>query len=165
MARREWRGAAEIWNDLIQPIEGWVIDFGAGSGQFWNYARLPDQLVFVDLVFYVVPQRQLILNHVLHPAFKSHSIAAITALGLTEYILDLKALLEIWHDLLIPGGKLLFTSSPPIPANLLRRLAFRDVHPRSDRNVSQLLASPNWKPLLDPPVHKGWQSIFAAEST
>jgi len=167
IARKEWKTAASLWDEYIAPTKGWVVDMGAGNGGFWEFVTPPDMLLLLDIsASYgkIDSSGRRVTGDAVHPPLKDGSLDCIVSLGLIEYFKELEPVLLKWRSLVRPGGKILFSNSPPIVPNLARSLVGRDVHPRSDNSIRELLRRTGWDVYPDMPHRGGWQSLFCAHT-
>jgi len=155
-----------LWHWNLEPTVGWTVDFGAGNGGFWAATGRPKQLVLVDIVddFTNATPGPWVIADARLPPFAPGSVGCIVALGLSEYIDDLEELLARWRGIVRTGSGLLLSNSPPVIPNLLRWVCGLGARPRRDSAVISALERTGWKRLTPSPLHKGWQTIFAARA-
>jgi len=160
----EWNAAAGLWSKHIAPVSGWTIDLGAGNGSYWDLVERPHKLLWLDITsgFTNTSKAIRITADTQEPPLADGSIECIVALGLTEYLEDIEGVFSTWRKLVSDQGKILFTTSPPLLTNRLRRLISPDVHIREDDEILNALHETGWRLIHPAPVHAGWQSLFAA---
>ncbi len=163
----EWKAAADVWNRHISPVSGWTVDMGAGNGGFWNYVEKPQKIALLD----IAPRFKMfsaagfrVIGNAVEPSFRVASVECIVALGLIEYLDNLVETLTIWREITGDNGRILFSNSPKIIPNALRRLFCFVVRPRSDEIVKEALRESGWRVCENIPVCAGWQSLFAARA-
>lgn len=112
--KAEFGAAASLWNSYIEPVDGWVLDLGAGSGNFYSDLGFPKKLVMLDIArsYPSLPGAIRVNADARSTPFKENTFAALVSLGLSEYIMDMQSALNIWRSLVYPGGKLLLTGRP-----------------------------------------------------
>ncbi|MCF7809697.1 class I SAM-dependent methyltransferase [bacterium] len=166
IALSEWKAAARLWNEYMSSVSGWTIDIGAGNGGFWDLVKRPENLVCLDIStgFVKNPDINRVVANAINPPFSDCVIECIVALGLTEYLTDIEEVFSKWRNLVSDGGKILFTGSPPLLMNRLRKLFSPDVNIRNDDEIVKMLQITGWRLLHPKPVHAGWQSLFVAEA-
>ncbi len=165
LAQREWQTAARLWREYIEPVDGLIIDFGAGNGEFWNLLKIDKDLVFIDnLNIFENRLANRIVANANQPPIKSKKASAIVALGLIEYIDDIDELFKAWRLIAAPAAKLLLSNSPPIFVNLLRKYSDLKAIPRSDEAIWENLEKNGWQVLRESLRRSGWQSLITARS-
>ncbi|MDP8240724.1 MAG: methyltransferase domain-containing protein [Candidatus Hatepunaea meridiana] len=165
--RSEWKAAAQLWNEHFAPFKGWTVDLGAGKGGFWNLVEPPGKLFLLDITrCFSKDNNDLpkVIADACHPPFKENSVDCVVALGLTEYLEDISQFFTVLREVVSENGKILFSSSPPIVPNIIRKTIGLGVYPRSDIEILQTLERTGWKVYSAMPVQAGWQSLFAARS-
>lgn len=167
IAIKEWNAAAKIWDEFIQPVDGWTVDFGAGNGGFWNHVTNCHRLVLSDIgTGYKLTGREFarVGADAVAPPFKDESLSCVVALGLIEYIDDIDELFRNWRRLVKDNASLLITNSPPVIQNKLRRsFGFCSIV-RSDNEVISTMKRTGWKLIPDSVTRAGWQTILAARA-
>jgi hypothetical protein len=166
IALSEWKAAGRLWDKSIAPVSGWTVDLGAGNGGFWDLVERPKKLICLDIStgFDKISDTNRIVADALILPFADCLIECIVALGLTEYLRDIVEVFSIWRKLVSDHGKILFTSSPPLLMNGLRKLVSPDINIRNDGEILEALRATGWKLIHPAPVHAGWQSLFAAKT-
>jgi len=167
IALTEWTAAAGLWNKWIAHVDGWTVDFGAGNGGFWDLVEKPADLLLVDISsgLFENADEQRIVADALNPPFRTASINCIVALGLLEYFKDPVKAFSQWRNIMVDGGKMILSNSPPLFQNKLRKMARLGVFPRTDEEIIKALRISGWIIYPESQVHAGWQSLFVAQAS
>lgn len=164
LARREWQTAADLWHRHVGHVEGWVIDFGAGNGEFWTLVEPSARLILSDVALEdsltSIEASRIVMDATV-PCIRKGSISAIVALGLLEYLPNLKETFKRWRWIAADDCSLVVTSSPPTVFNYMRFMIDRTMQIRQDEYILRCLAETGWQ-ILDKPIRSGWQSQFVA---
>ena len=140
---------------------------GAGHGGFWDFVEKPQKLALLDIAsgFEVIDADGIrVIGNADQPPFRVVSVECIVALGLIEYLDNLVETLTIWREITGDNGRILFSNSPKIIPNTLRKLFGFGALPRSDETVKEALKESGWQVCENVPVRAGWQSLFAARA-
>lgn len=167
IAREELTAASKLWNAKFARLNGWILDLGAGGGGFWNLCTPPQKLIAIDLIPSIAPSTTYSFRISGDASFlpvETHSISAILALGLLEYIPDLEALFLDWRRVCKEDALLLVSNSPPILPNRLRRWMGLGAIPRSDEEIIGTLIKCGWCVLDGSGSRAGWQSFIMAKT-
>ncbi len=112
----------------VSNIEGIFLNLGCGVCQF-PILSFKNEIIYIDHVLRTLisaksknPQSCFLAAEAMSLPLKDNVACCIVAIGLTEYIESAESWLAEMIRLLVPGGWLLFTSSPDNALNRLRRL-------------------------------------------
>ena len=167
IAQSELKCAAELWKMYCENLSGWAVDFGSGSGSFWDYVNPPSKLLLSDLSKEYKNSKSpslRIVSDVTIPPIEDDSIKCIVALGLIEYLPDLNSQFRTFRRLSKSDGLFLLSNSPPICANKIRSYLMSDVLLRSDIEVKQSLNQAGWSVLSGTLRHAGLQTLMLAKA-
>ena len=167
VAREELICASELWNTHCENVTGWTVDFGSGSGCFWDLVTPPQRLLLTEISKLYTsgfPFRHRIVADANNPPIKDQSVECIVALGLIEYIPELDQFFIEMHRIAGESGFFLLSNSPPIIQNQLRSYIMPDVIPRRDKAVIKSLQNSGW--VVPDEYHKraGWQTLLIAKA-
>jgi ubiquinone/menaquinone biosynthesis C-methylase UbiE len=135
--RGENRKLELIVRSLVTTNEK-VIDLGTGIGNALQYLTHFKHVIGVDFTFSMLqvarqlyPYVNLIQADALFLPIKSNSVSLVTAIGLSEYILDIEFFFREAFRILKYGGFLVFTFSPRGIWSWLRLLLGHSIYPRT----------------------------------
>lgn len=166
IAEAEWRAAASLWS-RHGAGEGVVVDWGAGNGDFWRFARRPERLMLIDI------RRQgrwvgiagcRVIADATRPPLATGSVTGMVALGVAEYLPDLVGTLREWRRVARAGAVLVVSNSPPIAPNRWRERLDRSVRVRPDEVMRSALNAAGWRLRGESLLRAGWQTLFVAEA-
>ncbi|MBM3326930.1 MAG: class I SAM-dependent methyltransferase [Calditrichaeota bacterium] len=167
IARCEWSAAALLYERYFLPGQGWILDIGAGNGQFWNFVEQnPAKLILLDIAagaLQAATFRLKVIAEAGHLPVRPGAAEGLIAMGISEYIEDLETTLTEWRQSVKPGGRLLLTWSAPTAANYLRRFWNMNLYLRTNDEIHSMLTRAGWARLLIEPVRSGWQYLTAAQ--
>jgi len=148
--RQETALAAQMLESL-PALSGWGLDLASGPGH--SYSLLPSTLLRVGVDRSSAMARRCQAKHcgrmvvadVRRLPFKSALFSLITAIGLTEYLPDLKPFIVEVIRIVRPQGSILLTVSPP---SLYTHLRFLCGHRLKPHTLEDLVLALNRQPLL-----------------
>ena len=132
------------------PPVGPVLDLGAGQGGARSLVPNEIPVVALDRSLAMLRAGQagsalLIQGDALKLPFSSNTFQTVLAVGLSEYVADEAALLTEISRVTAPGGRLLYTVSPPSLWTALRRLLGHRLWARRAVDSIRLAESLGWR--------------------
>jgi ubiquinone/menaquinone biosynthesis C-methylase UbiE len=130
------------------PAPGLHLDIGGGTGDSFGVLPVNAKTVIVDSALSMLvrnPGSHRVVARAQALPFGAQSFAFVSAIGLLEYIDHDEIFFEEIRRVLQPGGRFLFTSSPPGLANRLRWLWGEKLYFHDSGQIKLMLESRGWR--------------------
>lgn len=133
---------------LIEPPACYHLDIGTGTGDTLPLFRCSRKLICSD-ASHAMLRRVAVASKVVARAqalpFAAATFEAVSAIGILEYVEEAARFFEEIGRVLQPGGYLLFTSAPRVPANFLRTVWGERLYLRHEEEVRAALLATRWR--------------------
>jgi len=154
----EQKKLAGLFEHVPQPV-GLHLDVGSGTGDSLSLFQAGKVLICMDASLAMLrrlPSSPKLLARAEALPFAARTFDFISAIGVLEYVAEAQAFFHEMRRVSQPEAQFIFTFSPPVLPNQIRRLGGERLYLRSAPEIARLSSQAGWQ-------HRGRARTFMQE--